>query len=530
MLPQTDVRDGEIEGLRRRIDQIRGEIYKRLTPWQRVLVARHPERPYLLDYVERLFTEFVELHGDRRFADDGAIVCGFARYHGAPVHGLRPPEGPRHEAEGAAQLRLRAAGGLPQGAARDADGRQVRPADHRLRRHAGGLPRRRVRGARHRRGHRPEPARDGHPRRADHRRHHRRGRQRRRARPGHRRPRADAGVRRLQRHSARGLRRDPVARRQPQGRGRRGAEDHRAGSDRARHRRRHRAPSRSAAPTRIPTPRRPPSIWRSSAALAEVAALDTATRLQTRYDRFRRLGALGDAIIDTAAPAAARRPGRSASVGENATLGAGRLGRYREPGGRPRCVRSRRARRGAGHGARRPAGRRPPAVPARHRHAGGGGPLPVAVGRSPPRSVPADRSRRRGRAPAGRDRAQGAHRHPRRLRRRRGHVDGDPAPHAGAARRRRHALPARAPARRLRPAAGQRRSPARRRRARHRLGRLRHPQRRRRRSRPRAGHRPDHQRPPRARGDAAARARGDQPEAARTAPIPTSTSPASASR
>jgi acetyl-CoA carboxylase carboxyl transferase subunit alpha len=85
MLPQTDVRDGEIEGLRRRIDQIRGEIYRRLTPWQRVLVARHPERPYLLDYVERLFTEFVELHGDRRFADDGAIVCGFARYHGTPV-------------------------------------------------------------------------------------------------------------------------------------------------------------------------------------------------------------------------------------------------------------------------------------------------------------------------------------------------------------------------------------------------------------------------------------------------------------
>ena len=85
MLPQTDVRDGEIEGLRRRIDQIRGEIYKRLTPWQRVLVARHPERPYLLDYVERLFTDFVELHGDRRFGDDGAIVCGFARYHGAPV-------------------------------------------------------------------------------------------------------------------------------------------------------------------------------------------------------------------------------------------------------------------------------------------------------------------------------------------------------------------------------------------------------------------------------------------------------------
>lgn len=85
MLPQTDVRDAEIASLRRRIDQIRGEIYSRLTPWQRVLVARHPSRPYMLDYVERLCTDFIELHGDRRFGDDGAIVCGFARYHDQPV-------------------------------------------------------------------------------------------------------------------------------------------------------------------------------------------------------------------------------------------------------------------------------------------------------------------------------------------------------------------------------------------------------------------------------------------------------------
>jgi len=85
MLPQTDVRDGEIAGLRRRIDQIRGELYGRLTPWQRVQVARHANRPYMLDYVDRLCTEFTELHGDRRFADDAAIVCGFARYKGEPV-------------------------------------------------------------------------------------------------------------------------------------------------------------------------------------------------------------------------------------------------------------------------------------------------------------------------------------------------------------------------------------------------------------------------------------------------------------
>jgi acetyl-CoA carboxylase carboxyl transferase subunit alpha len=85
MLPQTDTRDGEISGLRSRIDQIRGELYRRLTPWQRVTVARHANRPYMLDYVERLCTEFTELHGDRRFADDGAIVCGFARFKGRPL-------------------------------------------------------------------------------------------------------------------------------------------------------------------------------------------------------------------------------------------------------------------------------------------------------------------------------------------------------------------------------------------------------------------------------------------------------------
>src|ERR671912_63062 len=77
----------EIEALsmRPRAEEIRKELYANLTPWQRVLVARHPSRPNPLDYVERLFTGFDELHGDRRFADDPAIVCGFAAYHGEPV-------------------------------------------------------------------------------------------------------------------------------------------------------------------------------------------------------------------------------------------------------------------------------------------------------------------------------------------------------------------------------------------------------------------------------------------------------------
>ena len=85
MLPRTPERERSIESLRKRADEIRAEIYQHLTAWQRVLVARHPNRPNTLDYVERLFTGWKELHGDRRFADDHAIVGGLALYRGEPV-------------------------------------------------------------------------------------------------------------------------------------------------------------------------------------------------------------------------------------------------------------------------------------------------------------------------------------------------------------------------------------------------------------------------------------------------------------
>ena len=85
LMPRTPDREKSIESLRNRAEQIRAELYANLTPWQRVLVARHPNRPNTLDYVERLFTGWDELHGDRRFADDHAIVCGFAEYRGRPV-------------------------------------------------------------------------------------------------------------------------------------------------------------------------------------------------------------------------------------------------------------------------------------------------------------------------------------------------------------------------------------------------------------------------------------------------------------
>ena len=75
----------EILKLERKAKKLQAEIFSELTPWQTVQLARHPNRPYTLDYVNRLFTDFFEIEGDRRFAADRAIVGGFARFDGEPV-------------------------------------------------------------------------------------------------------------------------------------------------------------------------------------------------------------------------------------------------------------------------------------------------------------------------------------------------------------------------------------------------------------------------------------------------------------
>ncbi len=75
----------EILKLHKKADQLRVEIYSRLTPWQKVQLSRHPNRPYTLDYIEAMLTDFVEMHGDRSFADDPAIVGGMARLDGLSV-------------------------------------------------------------------------------------------------------------------------------------------------------------------------------------------------------------------------------------------------------------------------------------------------------------------------------------------------------------------------------------------------------------------------------------------------------------
>ena len=85
LMPVTPEREASIAQLQRRANELRAEIYAKLDPWQCVQVARHANRPCMLDYVERLVTDFTELHGDRRFADDKAIVTGFGYFHGQPV-------------------------------------------------------------------------------------------------------------------------------------------------------------------------------------------------------------------------------------------------------------------------------------------------------------------------------------------------------------------------------------------------------------------------------------------------------------
>ncbi len=76
---------GEINRLEKKVHQLRESVYSNLTRWQRVQLARHPERPYTLDYIERIMDDFVELHGDRKYGDDKAIVGGFAILDGKSV-------------------------------------------------------------------------------------------------------------------------------------------------------------------------------------------------------------------------------------------------------------------------------------------------------------------------------------------------------------------------------------------------------------------------------------------------------------
>jgi acetyl-CoA carboxylase carboxyl transferase subunit alpha len=83
----------QLEALQQRVEALRRQVSGKLTPWERTEMARHPMRPYPLDYIERIFPDFSEIHGDRGFADDAAMVCGMARFRGREVGVLGTQKG-----------------------------------------------------------------------------------------------------------------------------------------------------------------------------------------------------------------------------------------------------------------------------------------------------------------------------------------------------------------------------------------------------------------------------------------------------
>ena len=84
-LANSPTAEAELERIRQQVAELRHEFYSHLGAWQRAQIARHPQRPYTQDFIGLLFTEFMELHGDRAYGDDKAIVAGLAKFHGRPV-------------------------------------------------------------------------------------------------------------------------------------------------------------------------------------------------------------------------------------------------------------------------------------------------------------------------------------------------------------------------------------------------------------------------------------------------------------
>ncbi|HEX4643236.1 MAG TPA: acetyl-CoA carboxylase carboxyltransferase subunit alpha [Candidatus Acidoferrales bacterium] len=84
-MARPEVPTAELDRLKTEVAQLRQDFYENMGAWQRTLLARHPQRPYMMDYVRLLFEDFHELHGDRAFGDDAAMVAGFAKYRGRPV-------------------------------------------------------------------------------------------------------------------------------------------------------------------------------------------------------------------------------------------------------------------------------------------------------------------------------------------------------------------------------------------------------------------------------------------------------------
>src|SRR5262249_17773149 len=84
-LSPTNDSEEELARLKEEVAELRREFYAHMGPWQRAQIARHPQRPYTLDWLQFMFTDFIELHGDRAFGDDRAIITGVGKFRGRPV-------------------------------------------------------------------------------------------------------------------------------------------------------------------------------------------------------------------------------------------------------------------------------------------------------------------------------------------------------------------------------------------------------------------------------------------------------------
>ena len=120
----------EVRAMRRDLAQLKHRIYSNLTPWQTIQVARHRERPQTTDYIDLIFDEFVELHGDRAIGDDRAIRTGFARLGDYRVLLVGHQKRAHAQGEKRVSLWLCSSGGLSQGTEQNAPGGEISFANH----------------------------------------------------------------------------------------------------------------------------------------------------------------------------------------------------------------------------------------------------------------------------------------------------------------------------------------------------------------------------------------------------------------
>ena len=150
----------EISRLKNKSESLTRSIFSNLTAWQIAQLARHPQRPYTLDYLDKCFTDFQELHGDRMYADDHSLVGGLARLEGEAVVVIGHQKGRDTKERMWRNYGMARPEGYRKGAATDASRREVRPAADHVDRYGGRLSRHRRRGARPERGDRAQPVHD----------------------------------------------------------------------------------------------------------------------------------------------------------------------------------------------------------------------------------------------------------------------------------------------------------------------------------------------------------------------------------